>query len=131
MRIAEINDIASVASDIATGLRARGHDVTLIRPRLFGGSLPSMVKPVVGPVRAVEWAQIIREVRSGHFDMVHIHYAYLGMLGVLGQFPYILHCHGSDMREIPPYTRPMITRALAEAGHVFYATPDLAAYVKA
>ncbi len=131
MRIAEINDIASVASDIATGLRARGHDVTLIRPRLFGGSLPAMVKPVVGPVRAVEWAQIIREVRSGHFDMVHIHYAYLGMLGVLGKFPYILHCHGSDVREITPYTRPMITRALAEAGHVFYSTPDLATYVKA
>jgi glycosyltransferase involved in cell wall biosynthesis len=131
MRFCEINDIASVASELAGGLRARGHDVTVIRPRLFGGSLPWSVKPVVGPVRAIEWAQIIREVRAGGYDMVHIHYAYLGMVGVLGRFPYILHCHGSDVREIRPYTRPLVERALAHAGRVFYATPDLAGYVTA
>lgn len=129
MRICEINDIASVASDLAEGLRARGHDVTLIRPRLVGGRLPWSVKPVVGPVRAVEWAQIIHTIRSGNFDAVHIHYAYLGMLGVLGKFPYVLHCHGSDVREIRPYTRPMVLRALKEASHVYYATPDLAPFV--
>ncbi len=130
MRIAEINDIASVASELADGLRARGHDVRVIRPRLFGGSLPWAVKPVVGPVRAVEWAQIIREVREGDFDIVHIHYAYLGILGVLGKFPYILHCHGSDVREITPFTRPLIERALEHAARVFYATPDLGEYVR-
>lgn len=129
MRIAEINDIASVASDLAKGLRDRGHDVTVIRPRLFGGGLPWMVKPVVGPIRGVEWAQIIRKVREGNFDIVHIHYAYLGMMGVLGKFPYMLHCHGSDVREITPFTRPMIQRALRNAEKVYYATPDLAAYV--
>lgn len=131
MRIAEINDIASVASGLADGLSARGHEVTVMRPRLVGGSLPWMVKPIVGPVRAVEWAQIIREVHSGHYDLVHIHYAYLGMLGILGKFPYMLHCHGSDVREITPFTRPMIERALRAADTVYYATPDLAAYVTA
>ncbi|MGE5595390.1 MAG: glycosyltransferase family 4 protein [Hyphomicrobiales bacterium] len=131
MRIAEINDIASVASDLAAGLEARGHEVTLIQPKLVGGSLPWMVKPVVGPVRAVEWAQIIQQVRDGNFDAVHIHYAYLGMLGVLGKFPYVLHCHGSDVREITPFTRPMIEQALRHAAHVYYATPDLAAFVTA
>ena len=130
MHIAEINDIASVASELADGLRMRGHDVRVIRPRLFGGSLPWAVKPVVGPVRAVEWAQIIREVREGGFDIVHIHYAYLGILGVLGKFPYILHCHGSDVREITPFTRPLIERALEHAARVFYATPDLGEYVR-
>ena len=130
MRIAEINDIASVASELAEGLRARGHTVEVIRPRLFGGQLPWMVKPVVGPIRAVEWAQLIRQVRAGNFDAVHIHYAYLGMVGVLGKFPYILHCHGSDVREITPYTRPMIRRALERADRVFYATPDLEEYVR-
>jgi glycosyltransferase involved in cell wall biosynthesis len=129
MRIAEINDIASVASGLAVGLRARGHQVTIIRPRLVGGKLPWMVKPVVGPVRAVEWAQIIRQVREGQFDVAHIHYAYLGMLGVVGKFPYLLHCHGSDVRLITPFTRPMIERALANAERVFYATPDLAEYI--
>lgn len=131
MRIAEINDIASVASGLADGLTARGHEVRVMRPRLVGSSLPWMVKPVVGPVRAVEWAQIIREVHSGNYDLVHIHYAYLGMLGVLGKFPYMLHCHGSDVREITPFTRPMIERALRAADKVYYATPDLASYVLA
>jgi glycosyltransferase involved in cell wall biosynthesis len=129
MRIAEINDIASVASELADGLRARGHDVTVIRPRLLGGGLPWMVKPIVGPVRAVEWTQIIREIHAGKFDVVHIHYAYLGMVGVLGKFPYILHCHGSDVREVTPFTRPMIERALEGAARVFYATPDLGEFV--
>jgi glycosyltransferase involved in cell wall biosynthesis len=53
------------------------------------------------------------------------------MLGVLGKFPYILHCHGSDVREITPFTRPMIERALRKAGKVYYTTPDLASYVLA
>lgn len=129
MRIAEINDIASVASELAEGLRARGHTVQVIRPRLFGGSLPWMVKPLIGPVRAVEWAQLIRQVHAGDFDVVHIHYAYLGMVGVLGKFPFILHCHGSDVRKITPFTRPMIERSLQAAQRVYYATPDLADYV--
>ncbi|MGH2608218.1 MAG: glycosyltransferase family 4 protein [Tepidiformaceae bacterium] len=131
MRIAEINDIASVASGLADGLAARGHEVTVLRPRLVGGSLPWMVKPVVGPVRAVEWAQIIREIHAGRYDAVHIHYAYLGMLGILGKFPYLLHCHGSDIRANTPFTRPMIERALRAADTVYYATPDLESYVRA
>jgi glycosyltransferase involved in cell wall biosynthesis len=129
MRIAEINDIASVASELALGLGRRGHDVTVIRPRLAGGGLPWAVKPLVGPVRALEWTQIIRQVREGNFDAVHIHYAYLGLLGVLGRFPYVLHCHGSDVREMTPFTRPMTIRALRHAAHVYYATPDLGAHV--
>jgi glycosyltransferase involved in cell wall biosynthesis len=77
----------------------------------------------------VEWAQIIREIHAGAYDAVHIHYAYLGMLGVVGKFPYLLHCHGTDVREITPFTRPMIERALRAADTVYYATPDLASYV--
>ncbi|MCA9829741.1 MAG: glycosyltransferase family 4 protein [Dehalococcoidia bacterium] len=125
MRICEINDIASVASELSASLRQRGHTVEFIQPRLVGGSLNWAVKPIVGPARAIEWAYLIRKVKAGNFDVVHIHYAYLGMLGVLGKFPFLLHCHGSDIREMTPYTRPMVGRALAAAGHVFYATPDL------
>lgn len=131
MKICEVNDIASVATELADGLKARGHDVQVIRPRLIGGTLPWSIKPVVGPVRAVEWAQIISEIRRSERDFAHIHYAYLGMIGALGNIPYLLHCHGSDVREITPFTRPLVERAIAKAGHVFYATPDLATYVLA
>jgi glycosyltransferase involved in cell wall biosynthesis len=127
MRIAEVNDIASVASELARGLRDRGHDVTVIQPRLFGGGLHWAVKPVVSPVRLLEWTRLVRRLRAEQYDLIHIHYAYLGMVGVLGKFPYLLHCHGSDIWQITPFTRYITSRALKNAGHVFYATPDLAA----
>jgi glycosyltransferase involved in cell wall biosynthesis len=129
MRIAEINDIASVASEIGAGLRARGHEVTLFHPRLFGASLHPQVKPITAPIRALDWVDMIRRIRGGNFDLVHIHYAYLGNVASLGGFPYILHCHGTDLRGTTPITRPLTKRALQGARHVFYSTPDLARYV--
>jgi glycosyltransferase involved in cell wall biosynthesis len=131
MRIAEINDIASVASEIGAGLRARGHEVALFHPRLVGANLHPQIKPITAPIRAVDWFDLIRRLRQGNFDLVHIHYAYLGNLGVLGGFPYILHCHGTDLRGGTAVTRPLIRNALREARHVFYSTPDLEQYVGA
>lgn len=125
MRIAEINDVASVASELTRGLQARGHEVTFIQPRLFGARLHWAIKGLVGPVRALEWLQLARRVRAGSYDMAHIHYAYMGIVGVLGRFPYILHCHGGDIRDPTLFTGWIKERALREAGHVFYATPDL------
>lgn len=125
MRIAEINDIASVATEIAAGLRTLGHEVGFFQPRLFGARLPAPVKPVTAPLRALDWLDLARRVRRGRYDLAHIHYAYLGNVGRLGRIPYILHCHGSDVRDQTAWTRPLVRSALAHAGHVFYATPDL------
>ena len=131
MRIAQINDIASVASELTHGLRARGHDVTLMQPPLRGATLHPLVKPLVGPARAMEWVDLLRQIHDGRFELAHIHYAYLGNVGALGNIPYILHCHGTDLRESTPFTRPLIRNALRHARHVFYSTPDLARYVHA
>jgi glycosyltransferase involved in cell wall biosynthesis len=131
MRIAQINDIASVASELTRGLRARGHDVTLMQPPLRGARLHPLVKPLVGPARAMEWVDLLRKIHDGRFELAHIHYAYLGNVGALGNVPYILHCHGTDLRESTPFTRPLIRNALLRARHVFYSTPDLARYVHA
>lgn len=130
MRIAEINDIASVATEIGAGLRALGHEVDFFAPRLFGAGLPTPVKPVTAPLRALDWLDLVRRVRAGHYDLAHIHYAYLGNLGRLGHFPYILHCHGTDLRGESAFTRPLIRSALRHASHVFYATPDLWPYLR-
>ncbi len=129
MRIAEINDIASVASEIGAGLEARGHAVDYYYLRLVGARLHPNVKPVTGPIRALDWLDIIRRIRAGRYDLVHIHYAYLGNIGALGGFPYILHCHGTDLRGGTLVTRPLIANAIRQARHVFYSTPDLAAWV--
>ncbi len=130
MRIAEINDIASVASEIGAGLRARGHQVTLFHPRLVGANLHPQIKPITAPIRALDWLDLIRRIRAGNYDLIHIHYAYLGNVGALSNFPYILHCHGTDLRGATTVTRPLIRNALREAKHVFYSTPDLESYVQ-
>ncbi len=130
MRIAEINDVASVACELARGLRTRGHTVDLIQPRLIGGGLPALVKPVVAPVRAFDWADIIRRVRRHRYDLLHIHYAYLGVLGIAARRPYILHAHGADVWGLTPFTRWPTKQALECAAHVFYSTPDLEPHTK-
>lgn len=130
MRIAELNDIAYVATELTGALRERGHDVTLIRPRLTGATLSPSIKPLVAPARIDDWLFLARKISRGNYDAVHIHYAYLGIVGVLGRFPFILHCHGTDLRASTPFTRPLIRRALAKAQHVFYSTPDLARLVQ-
>jgi len=131
MRIAEINDIASVATEIGTGLRVRGHDVGFIHPRLFGAKLPPPLKPLTAPIRAPDWLDMVLRLRRGKFDIAHIHYAYLGNLGWLARVPYILHCHGSDLRDETLLTRPLTRQALRHAAYVFYATPDLRQFLAA
>lgn len=128
MRIVEINDIASVASEIGEGLRLRGHEVDLLHPRLFGARLHPYLKPATIPFRGLDWLNLARRVRGGDYDLVHIHYAYLGNLGLIGRFPYILHCHGTDLRGANRLTAPIIKMAMRRAQHVFYATPDLKAW---
>jgi glycosyltransferase involved in cell wall biosynthesis len=126
VRIAEVSDVASVATELTAGLRARGHDVRFIQPRMAGAGLPGVVKPVVAPWRFMEWVAIAREIRRGGFDAVHIHHAYMGMIGVLGRFPYVLHCRGDDLRDLDHRVRrPFITVALRRAAYVYYAPPDL------
>jgi glycosyltransferase involved in cell wall biosynthesis len=128
MRVVQVNDIASVASEIAAGLRDRGHEVDLFEPRLFGARLHPYLKPLTIPFRAIDWLDLVRRIRRGRYDLVHIHYAYLGNLGAIGRFPYVLHCHGTDLRGANRLTGPLIRRAMKRARHVFYSTPDLDAW---
>lgn len=125
MRIAQVNDIASVASEITAGLRERGHDVDFLQPALRGGGLDDRWKPLIAPLRAVEIAALAARLRRGHYDLAQIHYAYLGVLGRLARVPYILHVHGDDVRAIGLLRKAITKPALSGAAHVFYATPEL------
>ncbi len=127
MRFAQVNDVASVASELAAGLRALGHEVTLFQPRLYGASLPPLLKLAVVPLRLLDWLRLAWQLRRGRYDAVHIHYAYLGLVGLLAGVPYVLHCHGDDVRDLArrPW-RAFIRLAMRRAAHVYYSTPDLA-----
>lgn len=132
MRILHVNDVANVATTLATFQRERGHTVEVLRLRLLGGARSSAVKALALPARAAELVRVHRHVAAGDFDVVHIHYAYLGMLGALGRYPYVLHCHGTDVRLglRDAIRRPLVLRALAGAALVLVATPDLLPIVR-
>lgn len=126
MRFVQVNDIASVASELAVALRKRGHEVDLFYPKLHGAGLPPLGKLAVSPLRFVDWLRLAWLVHKGHYDAVHIHYAYLGIVGLLARAPYVLHCHGDDVRDVERRIwAPVIRLAIRRANHVYYSTPDL------
>ena len=126
MRFVQVNDIASVASELAVALRKRGHHVDLLYPKLHGAGLPPPAKLVVAPLRFIDWVRLAWRLRRGKYDAVHIHYAYLGIVGLLARVPYVLHCHGDDVRDVERRIwAPMIRMAIRRARFVYYSTPDL------
>lgn len=126
MRFVQVNDIASVASELAVALRKRGHEVDLLYPRLYGAGLPPLWKLAVVPARFADWVRLAWRLRKGQYDAVHIHYAYLGIVGLMAGVPYVLHCHGDDVRDVSRRIwAPVITLAIRRARHVYYSTPDL------
>jgi len=126
MRFVQVNDIASVASELAVALRKRGHEVDLLYPRLHGAGLPPIGKLAVSPLRFIDWLRLAWKVRRGCYDAVHIHYGYLGIVGLIARVPYVLHCHGDDVRDIERRVwAPVIRLAIRRARHVYYSTPDL------
>lgn len=131
MKIAQVNDIAHVPATLAEGLRLRGHTVELFRLKLAGGKLPTWIKGLMLPWRGLEIYHLNRAIRAGGFDVIHIHFAYLGWAGILGRYPYVLHCHGTDVRRNLNqfYQRPFIVRSLQQARLVFFSTPDLAEHI--
>lgn len=131
MKIAHVNDISNVPFALVEGLRLLGHDATLFPLNLVGGKLPTWGKALLLPWRGREMRALNRLIRRGHFDIVHIHFAYLGWAGILGKYPYFLHCHGTDVRRNLHewYQRPFVVRSLRRAKRVFFSTPDLAEHV--
>jgi glycosyltransferase involved in cell wall biosynthesis len=126
MRFVQVNDIASVASELAVALRKRGHHVDLLYPKLHGAGLPPLWKLAVAPLRSIDWLRLAWKVRTGHYDAIHIHYAYLGIVGLIAGVPYVLHCHGDDVRDVDRRIwAPVIRLAIRRARHVYYSTPDL------
>lgn len=126
MRFVQVNDIASVASELAVALRKRGHEVDLLYPRLYGAGLPPLWKLAVVPARFADWVRLAWLLRRGRYDAVHIHYAYLGIVGLLAGVPYVLHCHGDDVRDVARRIwAPVIRLAIKRARYVYYSTPDL------
>ncbi|HXM57659.1 MAG TPA: glycosyltransferase family 4 protein [Candidatus Dormibacteraeota bacterium] len=132
MRVLHINDIASTASTLVAAQRELGHDATLRRLRLVAGARSMPVKLLALPARLAELREVNADVRRVRPDVVHIHYAYLGWAGIVGRYPYVLHCHGTDVRAglRDPLRGPLVRRSLRAASLVLVSTPDLLPLVR-
>jgi len=133
MRIAHVNDVAFVASTLVHSLNALGHEAELIRLELAGGSRGTLAKLAYLPARIAEMGAVNRRIRERGYDVVHIHYAYVGTYGRIGRYPYFLHCHGTDVRRglASRARRGLTLAAMRDARGVFFSTPDLAEQVRA
>jgi glycosyltransferase involved in cell wall biosynthesis len=132
MRILHIHDIAHVGETLVEGLRQLGHDAQLRQLNLAARHSSTLIKLLVSPLRLREMLRVNQEVRRDRYDIVHIHFAYLGWLGILGRYPYFLHCHGSDVRrDLKDWRRRwFIQKSIQQAKKVFFVTPDLAEIVQ-
>lgn len=133
LRIAQVNDVAAVASTLAASLRDLDVDVDLFESPRPGAGLPRWGRAVTAPLRAVAPLAVAPALRRGGYDVVHGHYAWKSMAAPLSGRPYVAHVHGTDVRDVDPGS-PLgrLTRAvLRRAARAFYATPDLAGSVAA
>jgi len=132
LRIAHVNDIAHVASVLAEGQRRRGDISEVFEPAQPGGSVPYPWKLVTFPLRTISIAAAVKDLRQGRFDIAHIHYATHAPIGWLTGLPWVLHCHGSDVRGVRPGS-PVgryLAMALRGARAVLFSTVDLGEWVR-
>jgi len=130
-RIAHVNDIAFVASTLAAAQRRRGDEVTVFETPKPGATRGPAVKWAMAPARLLGLLALAARLRLGHWDVVHVHYATHAIVGAWSGRPYVVHCHGSDVRGVSPSSARgrLLQRYLQRAALVLYATPDLDRWV--
>jgi glycosyltransferase involved in cell wall biosynthesis len=132
MRVLSVNNINEVAGVYGKGLQERNHRVTLYQPSLVGGSAALPVKLAMLPERIFDMRHIVGQLNTRHFDVVHIHWASYGALGLVSKIPFIVHCHGTDVRERlkSPLFRSLLSPIFQRATAVLCITPDLLPIVR-
>jgi len=133
MRILQVHQINQVANIYGDDLERRGHYVEVYEPSLVGGLAPLPVKMALMPWRVLDMRRVVGKLNRSHFDIVHIHWASYGVLGLASRIPFIAHCHGGDVRHrlLHPLSRVMLEPVLRRAAAVLCITPDLLSVVRA
>lgn len=131
-RIALVHDVAGVAAVQADLLRGAGHDVDQIALPMIGSSWKWPAKAVALPVRFAAYLPAIIRLRTGKYDVVHIHWLSHGIVGVLAGRSFFAQAHGSDLHLNlnKPVYRWVNHSVLKKADKIFYVTPNLLSYLK-
>lgn len=133
MRILSIYNLNQVASLYGEELARRGHLVGHFEPSLAGAGTSPAWKLARMPERILDLRRVIGELRPARYDLAHIHWASYGVLGLASRIPYIVECHGSDVRYRlrHPLYRALMKTIFQRAAGVHCITPDLLAVVQA
>ncbi|HLW03723.1 MAG TPA: glycosyltransferase [Ktedonobacterales bacterium] len=124
MCILQVRDINQVAEQYAS---ARGHSAAVYEPSLAGGFAPLPIKLAMIPGRLFSLRRVVGRLDQAHFDLAHIHWASYGVLGLASRIPFVLQCHGSDVRARleTPFFRALLAPVFRRAGAVLCIIPDL------
>ncbi len=127
-----MNDIASVAETLAAEQRRRGMRAFVLDPPKPGARIPFPWKLVAAPIRLAATSAAVARIHLARVDLVHVHYATQAFVGTLTSRPYLVHCHGTDIRSSNPDSPwgRYLSFVLRGAAIVLYATPDLASDIE-
>ncbi len=133
MRILYVRNLNQVAAIQARELARRNHFVKVYQPSLNGNtdSLPIKLTKMLG--RTLSLRRVVGELDTNHFDLAHIHWASYGILGLTSRIPFIVECHGSDVRYRlkHPFFRLLLSAVFHRSAGVHCITPDLVPIVQA
>jgi glycosyltransferase involved in cell wall biosynthesis len=127
MRILYIRNLNQVAEIQAYGLTQHNHVSKIYEPNLTGNEAPLPLKLALMPGRILSLRHVVGKLNRNYFDIAHIHWASYGMLGFVSRIPFIVECHGSDVRYRlkKPFFRAMLASVFQRAASVHCITPDL------
>src|SRR5579883_2300775 len=132
MRILYVHGINRVAETYGEYFASQGHFFSLYEPNLAGGTSPLPAKLALMPGRLLDLRHVIGYLDSKSFDLVHIHWASYGILGLTSRIPFIVECHGTDVRYRLQnfFFRSLLNPVFRRAAAVLCITPDLLSVVQ-
>lgn len=132
MRILSIYNLNQVARTYQEDLMRLGHSVDIFEPSLAGAAAARPVKLAMMTTRLLNLRQVTGQLRPEFYDLAHIHWASYGILGLASRIPFLVECHGSDVRYRlqNPAHRSLLKAIFRRAASVHCITPDLLSAVQ-
>ena len=128
VRVVQVGDVAAVGPALEAALAGRAEVISVPFPQA-GARQPMWLKAAYAPFRMVQALRVGRAVNRLRPDVVHIHWLPNALVGPVLTAPWIIHCHGSDVRGLIGWRLRMFPMLLRRADAVVYSTPDLGPWV--
>lgn len=130
VKVLHVNNIARIGSALVRQARSRGLDWSLYDTARTDSRWSARTRALRRALRGAAWETGLARRALGT-DLLDVHGATVTAHTRWLRLPYVLHLHGSDIRQRQYEERyaPLVRRAVLEACDVYYTTPDLAEHV--